>query len=800
MKVSLNWLSEYVDLKGISLQEIVDKLTLSGLEIEDIIEPGKDLNGFKVGFVKEKKQHPNADRLSLCVVDDGEQDYSVICGAPNVEAGQKIAFAAPGCIIPQSGTKLKTATIRGVKSNGMICSEKELGIGDAHEGIIVLDPSLEAGTPLAEALNLNDAFLDISVTPNRADALSHVGIARDLAAIFNLNLKLPEFELNESGPDSSGHASVEILNETDCPRYIAIVIKGVTITESPGWLKEKLLSVGLRPINNVVDVTNFVLYELGQPLHAFDLKFLEGNKIVVKSAGKIDKFVTLDSKVRNLRPEDLLICDAGKPVAIAGVMGGENSEVTAETKDLLIESAYFNPSSIRKTSKNLGLSTDASYRFERGCDPEITLFAAQRAAALITSLAGGEVSKGAIDIYPNPISRKSIKLRPSRINFILGFNIKKEEVIRILSKLEFSVDNTSEDLLTVEVPLFRHDLEREIDLIEEVARIFGYDKIPSAEKISITLDEKIDQSKFNDKLRYSLKALNFNEIITNSLLNEETAEKFGKSIKVLNPQSLEMSNSRTSLLPGALMTIARNFNLNERNLRLFEIGNIFVKNTESDIKDFKDFSETEHLLMIIAGNAESNEWYSKERGFDFFDIKGVLEEVLKEFPLDNVTDDSYYFTAKDFFEFGLEKKYKKQVLISGGKLLRDIAGYFDLSEAIYYFDLNLSLLKEIPVKPSRFNELLRYPKVVRDMAFVVESNIGYEIIKKTIFEGSSKLLKNVKLFDIFESESLGSHKKSLAFQLEYFDDDRTLTEEEIDKDFWRSIKHVETKLKAKLRG
>jgi len=603
LKVSLQWLSDYVDLSGISVDEILDKITNAGLEVEEVIDQAKMFDNFIVGFVKEKKKHPNADKLSLCIVSDGKEDYKVVCGAPNVDQGQKIVFAKVGAVIPNEDFKIKKAKIRGEESFGMICSEKEIGVSDNHDGIWVLPEEAKEGTPLAEALNMNDVIIDIAITPNRPDALSHIGVARDIAAIFDRSLKLPELKLDEDKKSSADFASIEIVDSEKCPRYVGKVVTGVKIQESPAWFKTRLTNIGLRPINNVVDVTNYVQYEIGQPLHSFDLNRLGEKKIIVRQAGADKKFTTLDSKERELRSEDLMICDADKPVAIAGVMGGENSEVYPDTKDILIESAYFNPSSIRKTSKLLGLSTDSSYRFERGTDPENTVWAAKRAAQLIAEFSGGKIAKGEIDIYPNPVEKTNLELRFKRVDRILGITVKPKEVVSILSKLGFGILNETDKVVKVEVPTYRPDVEREIDLIEEVARIYGYEKIPSIEKISMALEKKIDQSEFDGNLRHSLTALGFQEIVTNSLFNESVAESFGKSVSVMNPKTIEMSNLRPSLVPGMLTAISKNIKVRENNLTFFEIGKIFIKKTESKIKSFEDFEESKHLLIAITGSA-----------------------------------------------------------------------------------------------------------------------------------------------------------------------------------------------------
>jgi len=798
--ISLNWIKEYINLDDISTEEIVDKLTYCGLEVDEVIDKGKDLKDFVVGFVKECGKHPNADKLSKCVVFDGEKDWSVVCGANNVAKGQKIIFAPTGTYIPGADFTLKKTNIRGEVSEGMICSEKELLLGNDHNGIMVLDEALIEGTPIAVALNVDDVQLEIAITPDRADALSHYGIARELAALFDRDVKKPVVKLSESDQDIKDLASVEVENVEDCPRYSAKVVTDVTIQESPEWLKKTLNSIGLRPINNVVDVTNFVLHELGQPLHAFDLDRLSGKKIIVKSAGEDQKFTTLDSKIQNVKAEDLFICDGDKPVALAGVMGGENSEVIDSTTNILIESAYFRPSRIRRTAKLVGISSDASYRFERGCNPAQTVFAAERAAQLIAELGGGKIAKGTIDVYPNKIEPLIVELRYERIEKILGYNVPLDSVILILNKLDLKVLKEDFGVLTVSVPPLRPDIEREIDLIEEVARIYGYDKIPEVTRVNVTLEKKTDQSEFVANAKKTLIGMGFNEIITNSLMTDEVAGKFGKSIPVLNPSSTSMSHLRTSLIPGALSTIAKNINVRENNLMLFEVGKTFNKISEGKIEDFSDFVEKEELTLVITGNNTNAEWYEKERKNDVYDLKGFVDEFLNKMSLDYMLQDSKNVKDSSIYSVCYSKIFKKEEYAVGGKINYKILKSFDIGQDVFVFTLNITELKKLRRKTVKFNELLKYPKMVRDAAFILDKNILNSDIELVIRKACSKLLKNIKLFDIFESDSLGEGKKSMAYQLEFYDESRTLTEEEVDSDFWKAIESVKSKFSAQLRG
>jgi phenylalanyl-tRNA synthetase beta chain len=799
LKVSLNWLNEFVDLKEIPAIEIAQKLTMAGLEVEEIVDQNKLFQNFVVGLVTEKLKHPKADKLSLCKVSIGSDELQVVCGAPNVEEGQKVILARIGAVIPSNGMEIVKVKIRGIESFGMLCSEAELMLSNDHSGIVVLDPSLITGMQVSEALGLNDVIFEIGITPNRPDALSHIGVARDLAALFNLDLKMPKHKSNISEKNISDFASVEIIDPENCPRYSAKVVLGVEIKESPAWLKRRLEAVGLRSINNVVDVTNYVNFELGQPLHAFDLDKLDGNKIVVKNADDQLTFTTLDSKERKLNSSVLMICDGARPVAIAGVMGGENSEVTKETKNLLIESAYFNPKSIRKTSKFLGLSTDSSFRFERGTNPYNTLVAAERAAELIVELGGGEVVSGSIDVYPNTIKNLEVELRLSKVEKILGYKISEEKCVQILKSLGFEIISCLNKMVRVKVPLFRPDIEREIDLIEEIARIDGYDNIPAISKINITLQERFDESAYVNELRNIVVGLGFNEIYCNSLINEDSAQLFGEPIKLQNPLGIEMAFLRTSLIPGGLETIKKNFNVGEKNLRIFEVGNTFNKFSDNLIS-FSDFKEEQKLLLMVSGKATAKQWFAVEREFDFFDIKSIINSIFSKLNLDYLIKDSYYNSGNNIFDYSMSKSYENNVLCLGGKLKIDILKIYDIKQDVFCFEIYLEELKKIGKHLNKFKELLRFPKVHRDFSFILDKHVAYEDVKKVIEEKASSNLKNISLYDVFEHQSLGNNKKSLTFRLEFFNEERTLTEEEVEKDFNNLINEIRKVFNAVLRG
>jgi len=799
LKISLNWLKSYIQLDGISTEEIVEKLTMSGLEVEDYIDQNKIYSGIVVGLIKEVKKHPNADKLTVCIVNDGNSDFQVICGAPNVSEGQNIVFAKIGSIIPNGNMEIKKVKIRGVESFGMICAEDELKISDDHSGIMVLDNELNAGTTISEALNLDDVILDIAITPNRPDALSHLGVARDLSAIFNLDLRVPKIEYQESQQNINQLAKVEIEDQINCPRYSATVVTGVTIKESPEWLKNKLSKIGLRPINNVVDVTNFILHEMGQPLHAFDLDQLANKKIIIKNLSEELNFTTLDSKERILPEGTLMICDGNREVAIAGVMGGENSEVTASTKNILIESAYFNPTSIRKTSKNLQLSTDSSYRFERGTDPSNTLFAAMRAAQIIASIAGGEIAKGVIDEYPRKIQQKEVTLRLNHLKKLLGYEITKSDVIKIFQKLGINLLKDMGEALEVIVPLFRPDIEREADLIEEVARIAGYDNIPVIEKVSITLHKRKDDFLFEEQMRENAVALGFNEMVNNPLVQEERAKLTGDPVEIANPQSQDMAFLRTSLLVSALPVVSKNIKKGEKDLAVFEIGNTFNK-LKDNLKSFSDFKETKKFLLILSGKKHNRQWYSKEEEYDFFDLKGVVSSLFSKILLDDVLKDSYNSIQNKIYNYHFTVNFNNSVLGIGGKLTERILEIFDINQPLFAFEGNLIELSRASGAKKQFNELLKFPKVNRDFAFLFDKSINYDSVKEFILKESNSILKSAELFDVFESKEMGGDKKSMAFNLEYYDYDRTLTDEEVDKDFQDLINKVTKNFNAILRG
>ncbi len=799
MKISLNWIKDYIDLNGISTNEIINALTMHGLEVEDFLDEAKRYTGIVVGLVKEVAKHPDADKLTVCIVYDGQSENNVVCGAPNVKKGQNVAFASLGTIIPKTKTEIKKVKIRGVESEGMICSESELELSNDDSGIMVLADDLSAGTLISEAMGMNDVIMDIAVTPNRPDALSHIGVARDLSAIFNRDLRIPKIDLDESQNDIKKFASVVIEDKINCPRYSAKVINGLAIKESPAWLKDKLTSIGLRPINNVVDVTNFILHEMGQPLHAFDLDKITERKIIVKSTTESGKFTTLDSKERILPQGTMMICDGNNEVAIAGIVGGENSEVSEKTKNILIESAYFNPSSVRRTSKKLLLATDSSYRFERGTDPSNTIYVVQRAAQLIKSVAGGEIAKGSIDEYPSKARNKEITIRLPKLKKLLGYEVQKADVNRIFQRLGINLLKDLGESLEVVIPTFRPDIEREADLIEEVARISGYDLIPAIEKVNITIDKRKDDSRFEDHLREVATSLGLNEMVNNPLIPEKLADLTGKPIMISNPQSNDMAFLRTSLLVSALPAVSLNIKKGEKDLALFELGNVFIQHNQP-INDFSDFTEKKKLIYILTGNKNTRSWYSNETEYDFYDLKGLSNSFLSKLVLDIVLDDSYNSIQNNVYDYQFTKNFKGDIFGTGGKLNAVFLKNFDIEQDVYCFEFDVERLQNAIESKSSFKEILKYPKVLRDIAFIFDNSVKYISVKDFILKESSSILKSVELFDLFESKEIGKDKKSMAFGLEYYDFGRTLTDEEVDTDFQKLINKISANFNAILRG
>ncbi len=827
MIISTNWLSDYI-AHGLSDDELSDHLTMCGLEVESVDRIGNDLEGVVIGHVLSAEKHPNADRLSVCKVDVGEDaPLNIVCGAPNVAAGQKVAVATVGTTLhlpsrdnPEERVPvtMKKAKIRGEVSQGMICAEDELGLSGAHDGILVLDDAAEIGRPFAAYLaeqgtSTTDTAIDIAITPNRPDAISHLGIARDVSALTNKEICRPAVAIPDAGGSVSQEMSVVIEAEDMCHRFVGIMVKGVEIKESPAWMKQRLIAIGLRPRNVIVDITNYVMYECGQPLHAYDADTLADNKIVVRKAEGGSTFTTLDSKERTLPDDALMIWDGQRAIGIAGIMGGENTEVTENTTNVFIEAAWFDPSSIRRSAKALSLQTDASYRFERGVDAEGQAWAAKRAADLMVELAGGSLVDGMIDEHPVPYEAPVIGLRSHRVIDVVGAEIASDEMARLLTAIGFGVRDSASDAFTwdVTVPSFRPDVEREIDLIEEVARLFGYDNIPEPTHSRIpnfTPGIAVDRQ-LRERLRDLLSGVGFRETYTNSMLPLETAERFndaalpggrfgGGVVETLNPITTEMAALRPSLLPGLLRVAGHNQNHGQQAVRLFEFGRVHTKRATNRTL-VGDYTETETLMLLTSGQWAGQHWQHDVRDADLFDLKGVVDRVFSALGLDAPRYKDR--EASDLVAWGVDILSGKRWMGSLVRVSDAIADEFSLRNDGLVAELDFTALAEAAgatILP-RFTPISRSPTVERDLAVVVDAAQPAGPMLEAIRRSGGDLLKDVSVFDLYEGEHVGEGRKSLAFGLR-LGADRTLRDKDVDKVIARVVSSLEKEFDAKLRG
>lgn len=674
MKISLNWLRNYVDI-SLSTDELVKGLTDLGIEVESVENQQEKLNKFVIGKVIERSKHPNADKLSVCKVDAGTGEIlNIVCGAPNVDTGQTVCVALVGAIVPNGGFEIKKAKLRGELSEGMICSAKELELGDDHSGIMVLDTDLPVGTPFAEYLKQNDVILEIGITPNRGDLLSHIGVARELGALTGNKIREPLLKNDFAGDDINSKISVEIENTKGCLRYCGSMVEGITVKESPEWLKSYLNAVGLRPINNIVDVTNYVMMECGQPLHAFDYEAISGKKIIVRSAGSDKKFKTLDSKERNLRDDVLMICDGEKPVALAGIMGGENSEISNSTTSVFIESAYFDPVLTRLSSKYLGLQSDSSYRFERGVDIDRTEWACKRAAELIAELGGGKITAGFIDSYPNRLGKLNVPLRLSHLRRIAGVDYSSDTVKELLGRIDIKFISENNGALLFEIPQSRmEDLTREIDLIEDVIRLNGYDKIEIPEYDNLYLDTRDFANREYDNLREVRKYIvgrGFKEVISNTLVEENFQKKFDENyVSLMNPSSDKMNVLRSNLYIGMFEVIKMNFENSNNSLKLYETGNSFRTDEKGNIV------ENRSILMVMAGERDIRSFSEKHRNFNILDMASEAEGLFGKLSVENIK--KYDYNAQNaLMDYSIEYKSRNNIICNvisfSGKFLNSI--------------------------------------------------------------------------------------------------------------------------------
>lgn len=801
MKISYNWLNELIDL-NLSPEETAEKLTLIGLEVEEVTQFGSKLEGVVVGEVLDVSDHPNADRLRICQVDIGSEQNQIICGADNVAAGQKVPVATIGTTLPietDNGEPftIRKAKLRGEKSNGMICAEDELGLGNDHSGIMVLDENLTPGTPLHKAIDLyQDYVIEIEITPNRPDATCHLGVARDLAAALDLKLTKPfDTEFDKAKPLDNIDITIEAPEK--CHRYVGKMVKGVTIEESPNWLKNKLKAIDVRPVNNVVDITNYVMFELGQPLHGFDADTIKGDKIVVKDFDEEIEFETLDHVERTCSAGTLFICDGEEPVAMAGIMGGVDSEVSKNTTNILIESAYFDPATIRKTAKEQVLKSDASYRFERGVDPHLQRIAAERTAELIAKIAGGTIVKACTDVHPTPTEQKELTLRKSYVNRLLGTEFSMDKIEDILLGLEFNLLDKNEDTLTYAIPTFRPDLGREVDLIEEVGRLFDYNNIPTPKHGKFTSPEPLTEwEQLQNKAKETAKGMRFREIYSNSLMPEEDAALLGDlddMIHTLNPISTDMTTLRPSLLYGFLSSVAYNFNRKAKQVRFFEIGNVFEKAVEGTYHP--NIKEQTNILFGLAGFKTIEHWKTDPKHYDVFDLKAPVESFLDKLDvLDTLTQQA---TGENQLIYSFEDE-KVGRIFEISETLRD---NYDIELPAFAAELSLTNIHKIRtyVGTGKYEPVSKFPAFDFDFGVVVDSHIKAGDLLKTIRETAGESLQELDVFDVFEGESLGENKKSIAFRLSFLDKEKTLTIKDVEPIINKVLKELEKTYSAKLR-
>ena len=808
MKISYNWLKQFIKTDW-TPEQTSELLTDLGLEVEgvDVYQSVKGgLEGIVVGEVLTCVKHPNADKLKVTTVDvGGDSHLQIVCGAPNVATGQKVPVATIGTTLyTEEGESwsIKKGKIRGEESFGMICAEDELGIGKSHDGILVLDDKIKIGTLAADIFDIeNDQVFEIGLTPNRSDAMSHLGTARDLKAGLiqkDINLELITPSVSAFHVDNRTlKIDVNVINKDLAPRYCGVTISGLKVAESPAWLQHRLNAIGLSPINNIVDATNYVLHELGQPLHAFDTVKMSGNKVEVKTLKAGTKFVTLDGLERELHEDDLMICDAEKPMCIAGVFGGIDSGVTENTSSIFLESAYFNPVSIRKTAKRHALNTDASFRFERGIDPNITEYALKRAALLIQEIAGGEITSDIIDVYPNKIKDFEVRLSFENAKKLIGEEIPKEIIKRILTSLDIKVNNVTEAGLGLTVPAYRNDVQREADIIEEILRVYGYNNIKTTEKLnaSISNTSRFEDYKIQNVIGNQLAAQGFFEILSNSLttpnyvaLSEQLKEEH--SITILNPLSNDLSVLRQSLLFSGLEAVSFNINRKRSDLKLFEFGK-----TYHGFGDKRE--EFKHLSILVTGNQNSENWHSPSKKSDFFLVKGLIISILERLGISRFKESPI---SNDLFAEGLTLGLGKNKLVDFGLIKKPVLKHFDISQEVVFADFNwdaiLDVLKRNNIK---FKSLPKYPEVRRDFALLLDDNVSFNTIYNISKKTEKQLLKDVNLFDVYQGGNLPKGKKSYAVSFTLQDENKTLTDKQIDKIMSKLQTNFEKQLGAELR-
>ena len=805
MKVSYSWLKDYVDC-NLSAEEVSDKLTFCGLEVEtlekeELVKGG--LKGVVVGEVLTCEAHPNSDHLHVTKVNiGGDTPLDIVCGAPNVAAGQKVAVATIGTTLffGEKPITIKKGKLRGCVSEGMICAEDELCLGTSHDGIMVLDPSAVPGTPLKEFLGLNDEYgFEIGLTANRSDATGHIGVTRDLCALLSLDnynagkkefvkLKMPDVS-SFKADNHDLNVKITVEDSQACLRYAGVSVSGVTVAESPEWLKKRLMSIGLKPINNVVDISNFVLFETGHPLHTFDADKIGGKHIIVKKLPQDTVLRTLDGVDRKLSSEDLIICDENEGMVIAGVFGGEKSGISENTTNVFIEAAVFDPPTIRKTAKRHGLQTDASFRYERGVDPEMTIFALKRAALLIKEIAGGKISSEITDVYPNPIPRKQVTLLYDRVNRLIGKEIPKEEIIFILQSMDFDIVSHDNDQLVVGVPTAKYDVYREADVIEEVLRIYGYNNIEIGREQNFTFGNtpKPDPEKVGEIAGDFLCDNGYMQIMNNSLCAEELSKLVPafapeNNVRVLNPLSKELNIMRRSLIFGGLQSIIYNINRKVKGLKFFEFGNVYSYHPEfADSKNVdKKYEEVQHLAIFATGNYVNESWYAPKRDASFFDLKSDTLRLLHRIGIDMKRENEEEIDG--IFGKTLLIKIDKTEVAQICEVPQNLLDYYDIKQNVFFSDiLWANALKLKGRNKISFSPLPKFNDTRRDLAIVVDKQVKYSDIVNITRQKGGKTIKSMNLFDVYEGITVGAGKKSYAIAYFLRDDDKTLTDEQIEK-------------------
>lgn len=817
MKISYNWLREYLDFDA-GTEELSAILTGLGLEVEGIEEwesISGGMQGVVIGRVLTCERHPDADRLSVTTVDaGGPEPLQIVCGAPNVAAGQVVAVALPGATVFHGDERfeIKRSKIRGQLSEGMICAEDELGMGTDHEGIMVLDSSARPGAPAADYFGVvRDTVFEIGLTPNRIDCSSHFGVARDLAAFFNLRkpvmARLPEVSAFQPGDKKERAIEVVVEDHEACIRYSGLTIRGITVGPSPAWLQNRLRSIGLHPINNVVDITNFVLHETGQPLHAFDAAAITGERVIVRTLPEKTKFTTLDGVERELAAADLMICNVSDGMCIAGVFGGEKSGVTSATTDLFLESATFSSVSVRRTSRRHDLHTDASYRFERGTDPEMTLYALKRAALLVQELAGGIISGDVVDVYPRPVRKAVVSYSLDRMTKLIGKEIPSATVKTILNSLDIHITEETPDRLILEIPPYRVDVTREADVTEEILRIYGYNSIGISGEMRSMLSHTVkpDREKVASNVSDLLSANGFAEIMCNSLTPAAWFDRSGdfdtsRMVQLANPLSIDLNVMRMSLLPGMLSTISHNINRQNPDLKLYELGYVYNSRPgKEDAGIIEAYSERQLLAMAITGDLNPKRWNAPATATGFFHIKGYAEMVLSRFGIERREIDEEEDTSGWFSE-GMKYGSGGADLASFGKISKKYLEKFDIRQDVWYAELNHeNIIRMISRKSIRFSELPKYPWVRRDLALVIDKSIRFSQIRDLAYKTERNILQQVDLFDVYESDAIGRDKKSYAVSFILRDDRQTLTEKSIEKVMSGLFKAFEREFGAALR-